>query len=165
MGSELGSDLGTSARRSSSLHLATPKIDGKLLVMEYPGRASRCPYEVCDFVTREVDWRVMDRMAKHLETKHGTMTKEDAIVKVWACSKCGFQGTGSQLAKVHFPKCTARAPRSGALSPSRALSVLVTPSPPPNPNNIMGRCDQTTIIPETQPSQMPSPTARQTLAS
>ena len=53
-GSELGSDLGTSARRPSSLHLAIPKLDGKVLVMEYPGSASRCPYEVCDFVTREV---------------------------------------------------------------------------------------------------------------
>ena len=43
------------------------------------------------------------------------------------------------------------------LSPSRALSVLVTPSPPPNPDNIMGRCDQTTIFPETQALQMPPP--------
>ena len=42
--SELSSGLGTARRRSSMLDLAVPKLDGKVLVIEYPGRPSRCPF-------------------------------------------------------------------------------------------------------------------------
>ena len=44
VGSELSSGLGTARRRSSMLDLAVPKLDGKVLVIEYPGRSSRCPF-------------------------------------------------------------------------------------------------------------------------
>ena len=159
VGSELSSGLGTARRRSSMLDLAVPKLDGKVLVMEYPGRPSRCPFggEGCPFITRTSGCTVANSMARHLETINGTKNIQDKLTKLWECSKCGLTDTGMKL-KVHFPKCSlARVSLLGDHSQSRVVLVPATPSQ--QSNNTSGLGGQvTTIIPETQPVNCMLPT-------
>ena len=133
----------------SSCDLVVPKVNGRELVMEYPGRPSQCPHGRCPFITRATGTDAMNSMARHLETIHGTKKKEDRTIKLWECSICGFKDTGHRL-KVHFPKCKeARVLSAGALSHSREL-VLATPTQNPINTLVAGSQFSVNIIPETQ---------------
>ena len=93
-------------------------VSGNKLIMMYPGRPSRCPFEQCETSFTSTLSRAMNSMHRHLFEAHGVKAS-----KFWRCSICGEEDIGLKM-NGHYRRClNNRSPTSPALPSARTDAI------------------------------------------
>ena len=89
-------------------------VSGNKLIMLYPGRPSRCPFEQCEtsFTSFDTLSGAMSSMHRHLFEAHGVKAS-----KFWRCSICGEEDTGLKM-NGHYRRCLNSRPSTSPAHPS-----------------------------------------------